>query len=220
MSASSRPVCVLFGGGGHARVLIDCVQSSQAAELAGILDSNPSLWGKSVLNVPVLGGDELLPELLARGVDHFAVGLGSTGDAGPRRKLYELGLAYGLKPLMIIHPRAIISSWAEIGRGAQLLPGCIVNAGAVLGENVIVNSGAIVEHDCRIGDHVHVASGARLASTVQVGSGAHIGLGASVRQCISIGSGAIVGAGAVVVRDVPPGVTVVGVPARPLARRP
>jgi acetyltransferase-like isoleucine patch superfamily enzyme len=53
-----------------------------------------------------------------------------------------------------------------------------------------------------------------LASTVTVGAGAHIGCGASVRQSITVGEGALVGAGAVVVQEVPPGTTVVGVPAR------
>jgi acetyltransferase-like isoleucine patch superfamily enzyme len=61
-----------------------------------------------------------------------------------------------------------------------------------------------------------VATGAQLASTVQVGNGAHIGAGATVRQNITIGDRAIVGAGAVVVKDVPPCLVVVGVPARPV----
>jgi acetyltransferase-like isoleucine patch superfamily enzyme len=45
-----------------------------------------------------------------------------------------------------------------------------------------------------------------------------VGAGAVIRQGIQIGDGAVVGAGAVVVKDVPPGVTVVGVPARVLVK--
>jgi acetyltransferase-like isoleucine patch superfamily enzyme len=67
-----------------------------------------------------------------------------------------------------------------------------------------------------LADHVHIATGASLASTVEVGEAAHIGVGASVRQCIRIGRLAQIGAGAVVVKDVPDGVIVVGVPARVL----
>ena len=53
-----------------------------------------------------------------------------------------------------------------------------------------------------------------------LGEGVHIGVGATIRQGIAVGDRAIVGAGAVVVKDVAPGATVVGVPAQPLSRRP
>jgi UDP-perosamine 4-acetyltransferase len=208
--------CVILGGGGHARVLIDCIRESDLAEIEGVLDPDSSLHGQKVLDVPVLGGDELLGGMASGGVTHFVVGLGGVGDNGPRRRLFELGCSCRLIPLTVRHPSAIVSRWASIGTGCQLLPGIIVNACAVLGKNVIVNSGAIVEHDCVVGDHAHIATGARLASTVQVGTAAHIGAGATVRQSIRIGEGAIVGAGAVVVKDVGPSVVVAGVPARPI----
>jgi sugar O-acyltransferase (sialic acid O-acetyltransferase NeuD family) len=207
-------VCIILGGGGHARVLIDCLQAAGRAQLYGVLDRDGAQWGQTLLGVPTLGGDELLADVVAKGVNCFAVGLGGIGDNRPRQRLFELGLSFGLEPLTVAHPTATCSRWAKIGLGSQLFPGSIVNAGAELGVNVIVNSGAIVEHDCIIGAHAHVATGARLASTVQVGEGAHIGAGATVRQCIAIGAGAIVGAGAVVVKDVPPYTVAVGVPAR------
>lgn len=213
MSEKKDRLCVILGGGGHARVLIDCLQLNGAATTYAILDPDRALWGCKVLGVPVVGDDERLSELIKDGVTCFVVGLGGTGNNEPRWRLFEFGLAHGIEPLTVIHPRAIYSPWAQIGRGGQVLPGAIINAGAVLGENVLVNSGAIVEHDCEIGDNVHIASGARLASSVYVGHGAHIGAGATIRQCIRIGDRAIVGAGAVVIKDVVPEATVVGVPA-------
>lgn len=205
--------CVILGGGGHARVLVDTLLASGGVVIAGILDRDPGRVGSNVLGVEVIGGDEALPLLAGRGVTHFLVGLGGTGDNSPRRRLFDLGIAGGLKPLSVLHKSAIVSSFAALGEGCQLLPGCIVNAGSRIGRNAIINSGAIVEHDCEVGDHVHVATGAILASTVRIGDCAHVGAGAVVRQCISIGRGAIVGAGAVVVKDVKPGDTVAGVPA-------
>jgi len=210
-------LCVIVGGGGHAKVLIESLQAAQYAGSCVIVDKDKLLWGRHVLGVPILGDDSLLPELFKQGTRFFAVGVGGTGDNGPRRRLFESAVAYGLESMTIIHPSSIRSQWAKIGMGCQLLPGSIVNAGTDIGVNVIVNSGSIIEHDCLIGDHVHVASGAVLASTVRVGAGAHIGCGATVRQTISIGDGAVVGAGAVVVKDVPAHTTVVGVPARPMA---
>ncbi len=216
----SLPRCVILGGGGHARVLVDCIRESRLSEIEGVLDADPSIHGRKVLDVLILGGDEMLGGLAAGGVTHFVVGLGGVRDNGPRRRLFELGLLFRLAPLSVRHPSAVVSRWAGVGPGCQLLPGSIVNAGAVLGKNIIVNSGAVVEHDCVVEDHVHIATGARLASGVRAGAGAHIGAGATVRQGIAIGERAVVGAGAAVIRDVAAGTVVAGVPARPLDKGP
>ncbi|NQW22645.1 MAG: acetyltransferase [SAR202 cluster bacterium] len=219
MSIDDQTGCIILGGGGHASVIIDALRAGGTTECYGILDRNCSLWGKEVLGVPVLGGDELLPQLMRRGATQFVVGLGGVGDNRPRRRLFQLGLQHGLKPLTVCHPAAILSPFATLGDGSVVLPAAVVNAGAVLGANVIVNTGAIVEHDCVVGDHAHIATGSRLCSAARVGIGAHIGAGATVRQSIAIGEGAIVGAGAAVVKDVDPWTVVAGVPARRLEGR-
>lgn len=208
-----------LGGGGHAKVVIDVLARDSRWEVVGLLDPDPALRGTEILGIAVLGDDDLLPELASRGVTHAFIGLGSTGDLGPRRRLYELARDHGLELVDAIHPSAVIASSAILGRGATVLACAVVNADAVLGQNVVVNTGAVIEHDCRIGDHVHIATGALLAGAVRVGELAHVGLGACVREGVSIGSGAIVGAGAVVVSDVPDRVTVAGVPARALERK-
>ena len=211
--------CVILGAGGHARVLIDSLKALGESPL-GVLDRDPALWGRVLLGVPILGGDELLPQLVQQRVTHFVVGVGGAGDNQPRRRLFELGMTSGLAPMSVRHPSAVCSSYATVGAGSVLYPNAVVNAGAVLGVNVIINTGAIVEHDCDIGDHAHVATGATLAGNVKVGRSAHIGAGATVRQGVLIGEAAIVGAGAVVVKDVESWTVVVGVPARLLKRSP
>lgn len=217
MPENSR-FCVVFGGGGNAAVLIESLQASGCDIVKAILDLDSKLWGQTVLGVPVLGGDERLPELLRQGADCFIVGLGTVRAGTARQRLFELGVAAGLEPLGVSHPSAVISPNAQLGRGCQLLPQCVVNARAVLGDNVLINTGAIVEHDCSIGNHVHVATSAKLAGGVFVGDGALIGLNACVRQGVRIGRCAVVGAGAAVVKDVPDHAVVVGVPAVPLRR--
>lgn len=197
-------------------MLIDCMREAGLDDPHGILDADASRWGGALDGIPILGGDDLLPQLRKQGVSSFVVGLGSVRDTNPRSRLFSLALEHGLEPLTLRHPTAICSTIVTLGPGCQLLPGSIVNVGASLGANVIVNTGAIVEHDCVLGDHVHVATGASLAGNVVVGAGAHIGIGAVVRQRISIGEAAVVGAGAVVVRDVPAATVVAGVPAEPL----
>jgi UDP-perosamine 4-acetyltransferase len=205
-----------LGAGGHARVVLEIVSAMADVEVVGLLDPSPTLQGAFVFGVPVLGDDRLLPSLRERGVSAVFIGVGSVRDTAIRKRLYECAIAHQLGVVDAIHATAIVSRSATTGHGITLLARSILNAGARIGDNVLVNTGAIVEHDVIVGDHVHVASGACLGGAVRVGDGAHIGLGAVVRQGVEIGAGSVVGAGAVVVADVPPGVTVAGVPARVL----
>jgi UDP-perosamine 4-acetyltransferase len=208
--------CVVFGAGGHARVVLDILQTGEASVQCILLDSDISRWGTLMMDAPILGGDELLPMLIANGVRDFAIGVASVGVSRKRERLYAEAIAAGLRPIAVVHRSAIRSKWTEIGRGAQLFAGSVINSGAILGENVVINTGAIVEHDCRLAEHVHIATGARLAGGVTVGRSAFVGAGSVIRQGISIGAEALIGAGSVVIKDVAPGTTVVGNPARPL----
>lgn len=205
-----------MGAGGHARVLIDAIQSVAADIECCLLDADQTRHGKTVLEVPIVGGDDALPSLRQNGYTHFAIGIGSTGDSSKRKFLFEEALKHDLQPLTIIHAQAVCARSAEVEAGSVLFAGSIVNPGAKISQNVIINTGAIVEHDCVIGSHAHIAPGACLAGDVRIGNGVHVGAGAIIRQGITIGDDAIIGAGAVVVKDVLPGQVMIGIPARPL----
>ena len=203
-----------LGAGGHAKVVIEILRLIEQYQIVGLLDRKPENWGREVLGVPILGGDELLKEIYTKGVRCAFIGLGTTGNTTPRTELYARARNHGFELAPAVHPQAIISESAMIGCGPTIMASAVINAGARLGDNVVVNTGAIVEHDCILSSHVHVATGARLAGGVQVGEGAHIGIGATIKQLVRIGDNAVIGAGAVVINDVPNDVVVVGVPAR------
>jgi UDP-perosamine 4-acetyltransferase len=215
VSGGGHPI-VVVGGGGHARVVIEILLAA-GWQVTGYTDSS-GRPGDAFAGVPWLGSDGELPALLSRGVAHAIVAL---GDNALRDRLLQEVAALGFKLGNAVHPRALVSPTAVLGQGVALMAGAILNAAVALGDGSIVNTGATVDHDGRIGRCVHIAPGSHLAGSVTVEDGALIGVGSIVGRGrpLRIGRAAVVGSGSVVIEDVPDFATVVGNPARPIARR-
>lgn len=191
---------ILFGASGHAKVIIDILEKS-GLKVNRIYDDHPKC--DDIFGVPVLSS--------AAGLQHGTDALISIGNNRFRMLVAE---KYRLNYIVARHPSSVVSAFAEIGEGSVVMAGAVINPGASVGRHCIINTNAVVEHDCVLEDFVHISPGASLAGNVCVEQGAHVGIGASVIQGIRIGAWSTVGAGAVVVRDVPAGATVVGVPAK------
>ncbi len=209
---SGVPSLVLYGAGGHARVVADIVRLSGQYAVVGFLDDvNRDRHGLLFEQASILGGLDHLDALRAQGIRDLFIAIGACGD---RLRLAEAGGRAGFVFPTLVHPRAVVATSATLGEGTVVVAGGIVNPGARVGAQVIVNTAASVDHDCVVADGAHLACGARLAGGVHVGRGAWIGLGAVIREHVRIGAFSIVGAGAVVLNDVPDGVVVYGCPAR------
>lgn len=201
---------IILGGGGHAKVLIKALLI-QGRPILGFTDPNEACI--SVLDIPRLGDDTVIRRFAPEKA-RLVNGLGSIKSTEARRKLYDRFRTQGYLFESVVHPSAVIASDVRLEDGVQLMAGIVVQPGSCIGANTIVNTRATVDHDCLIGAHVHIAPGAVLSGGVRVEEGAHIGAGAILIQGVAIGRNSVIGAGAVVLKDVPPCVTVAGVPAR------
>ncbi|MDK2800261.1 MAG: hypothetical protein PWQ70_1880 [Clostridiales bacterium] len=203
---------ILLGAGGHCKVVIDVIKTFY--DIVGITDIDRSKHGQEFYGIAVLGNDDILHEMFAKGVRKALVTLGSIGNSSIRKKLFEYAKDIGYDMINAVSNDTVISKSVRMGVGNIVMDGVIIHADAVIGNNTILNTSCIIEHDCMIEDHVHISPGAKLAGAVRIGEGTHIGLGANIIQNISIGKNCIIGAGAVVTKDIPDNCTAVGVPAR------
>lgn len=201
MMQSLGKTVLLYGGSGHAKVIVDCLRDS-GVSVQGIFDDNPDI--KSIAGLELLG--TYSPRIFS--------GLPIIISIGNNEIRKRIALKISHAPGYAEHPSVLRSSSACIGAGSVLMHGAVIQADARIGNHCIVNTGASVDHDCVIDDYVHIAPHATLCGNVKVGEGAFIGAGTTVIQGIKIGKWVTAGAGTVIIRDVPDYAVIVGNPGK------
>lgn len=201
---------VIIGAGGFAKSALDSMDQREY-RIVGFIDERPDK--ESHLGYPVLARS--LEELEEVGRYSYFVAI---GDCAVRKRWYDELVSLGLDVVSIVDRTALVSPMATVGCGCFIGKMAVVDSDAVVGNDCVINTMALVEHGCEVGDHVNLATKTVINGDVSVGEGAFLGSCASVIGQRSVGAWSVVGAGAVVVRDVPDGVTVVGVPARVVSK--
>lgn len=206
---------VIFGAGGFARevawLVADINRSLTADEgwnISGFVEHSDERVGQFLNGIPIISSADIRGDMCA---------VVAIGAPGIKEKAVNQARGLGLQFATLIHPSVQMDGTTfRIGEGSIICAGNVLTVNITIGNHVIVNLDCTIGHDSIIEDFVTISPGCHLSGHTTIRRGAYIGTGAVTVERHEIGAAAIVGAGAVVVKDIPMGVTAVGIPAKPI----
>lgn len=200
---------IVAGAGGHALELLDLLISQEKTENLVFFDEiNPGSLFRG--KYPILNTEKEVKNHFQNDPNFF-LGIGSPNL---RRSFYERFVRLGGKLNAIKGHGIARSNFSQGLEGADIFNLCFIGASTQIGNGTLINTGAQIHHEVLIGQFTEINPGAVLLGKVVVGDFCSIGANATILPKVRIGNNVIVGAGSVVTKDVPDGVTVIGVPAR------
>lgn len=216
---NSKKKLIILGAGGNATVIAsaieDIIDSGAEYEIKGYLDDQKEK-GRLINGYPVLGTVPDAGSFLADQDVMFVYSLLTAKKVDERvAKLLALGLPVD-RFATLVHPKAAVSRHATLGKGVVIMPGVVISPNVTIGNYVLIYANSLVGHDTEIDDYCFVANCVSIGSTVKMRRGAYAGSNSSIKEKVTIGENSLVGLGSVVVKDVLPGTTVIGNPARGL----
>lgn len=206
---------IIIGAGPFGREVRDLAAGIESAagkdcpwRLTGFLDDRAVSPG----GIPVLGSPASYEP---RRDDLFVCAIGNPSE---RAKYTDMLRDRGGEFAVLVEPSAKIGGQTELASGCIVGPFCAISCDIQAGENTVFTSHVTVGHDVRLGRCCHVGAYAFLGGGAIIGDHVTIHPHASVLPGVAIGDGATIGAGSVVMRSVPAGATVFGVPAMTVAK--
>lgn len=204
----------IYGASGFGREILPLVRAQLKlvdAELVFVDDGDvgPSMNGYRVFDYEQFLADGALEKQVVFAIANSVI----------REKLAQRCAGDNIPVLTVVANNAVVLDEVSVGEGGILCHFTQLTSNIRIGKHFHANIYSYVAHDCVIGDYVTFAPAVRCNGNVVIEDHAYIGTGAVIKQGtpdkpLVIGKGAVVGMGAVVTKDVLPGVTVVGNPAK------
>jgi sugar O-acyltransferase (sialic acid O-acetyltransferase NeuD family) len=191
---------ILYGAGLQAEVVLDLLASSgRLDKLVFIIDTSPKIQRLHGVNVITASNLELIRQLGGKNI-HICIG-NADAKRNVAKKLIELGFSI----VSLIHPSAVVSSFASIGPGAYIGP--LVNIGpyVTIGAYCQINNGSSIAHHSRLDECVMISDGCHIGGSVHIKSDVLLGISVSVNRDLIIGEAASVPTGERVLNSVADG---------------
>ena len=213
---NTKKKIILVGSGQHCNVVMYNLREQGIYEVACIVEVDNSKWGRMVDGIPVEPFINFDVDIMRRieskyGTNLFFIAFGSMKY---RKDVYNFLSQNGWEAVNIIHPNAVVSSSAKLGKGVLIECGCLVTPSPIIGDNVVINTGSQVNHDNIVESHVYIASGVILSGGVTIKENTLLDDGVVITLGTSVGTNCIIGAGAVVTKDIPNNVIAYGSPCK------
>jgi len=206
-----KPV-ILFGTGTLSIMALNIFYQNDII-VYGLLDDDPALHGKEIIESMVLSTteDDSYLQFIGTKCEAFV----ALEDILLRKHIVKLlNDERKVMPVNALHPYSQIAKSAEIGHGNLIEAGTVIGAKVTIGNHCILSAGTCLEPKVTIGDYVQIGSGAIIGADVTIGNDVFIGAGAVIVSGVSIDSGARIGAGSVVISPVKKNTTIFGNPGK------
>ena len=205
---------VIYGAGGLGREIYELIDEVNKYNILGFLDDG-IINNKESVNIPILGGIEFLHNI------EYPIGVVfAISDVYVKQNIYKkiLQINKGHYFPIVIAKNSYVSKRAMLSEGTIVGRYCSVSTSVQLGKLVFLNTKCDIGHDSIIGDFCSLMPSVNVSGNVSVGQRTLIGVQSAILQGINIGSDVTVGMGSKVVTDVPDNCTVMGYPAKIIAR--
>jgi sugar O-acyltransferase (sialic acid O-acetyltransferase NeuD family) len=179
-------------------------------EIAFFLDDNAAKINTVVAGYEVKGPLSDLNLYSGKGF-HLAIGIAFPSVKQMVIERYQ-HLEFSYPPLISKH--SWLSNSVKIGQGSIIYPGVSINYEGIIGDFVVINMNCALGHNATIGNYSALAPGVNFGGFTTVGNTVDMGIGSTTIQKVTIGDNAVIGGQTMLIKDVPPGSRVVGVPGR------
>tara|TARA_B110000438_G_scaffold301234_2_gene355607 strand:- start:428 stop:1102 length:675 start_codon:yes stop_codon:yes gene_type:complete len=211
---------IIFGGGGHAKIVQDCIKLIKNFKVIGFIDEknyNSTITKK----MKYLGTTNNLNKIVKGQSLKNLMGVVAIGSNITRKEVVlEVNkINKHFKWSNIIHPSAIISNTAKIGDGNMFLAGSIICSDAKIDNHVSINTGTHLDHDNIFSDFSSTGPGVATGGNVKVGKLSFLGIGATIKHNVSIGNNTVIGGQSFVNKNCNSDSLYYGVPAKRIKQR-